>query len=490
MEWLAKAYRPDKRDLRILAIAGVVMVLWNLICWQFPFFWDTVLNSKIAHWYLESGFSSLTVPESLDAGHPPFFNLYLALVWKVTGSALWAAHLAMLPFLLILLVQFWKLCLRFLPANLRPVAMILLFCEPTFLAQSSMITPDIVMVSLFLTSVNAILEGRRTLLTVVLVGMAASTFRGILAVPAIFLIEVGMAWMNGVRKPNWIKLGPYLPVAGLTLLWLWVHYQAVGWLLTPPPETYGAHRKLVGVTDVLRNLGIVGWRFLDFGRIAVWLILLGTIIAGSRSGRGIKILWQEQTDSRKLLVMFLAPAAFLTLLFIPFSNPIGMRYFLVCYLILMLGVTWLVGQSIAEKWQKWVLGLMGLVLVSGHFWVYPDQIAKSWDSSLAHIPWFVMDHLPESEILEKEAAEMVLCTDFPMLAPLKYSYVTDKPGLNWQDVKEIPSLTDCDCVLWSNISNGFEGESRKILQDRSLFEERLSTQSVQVKMTIYQRVSD
>lgn len=489
MEWLAKAYRPDRRDLRILALAAAVMVLWNLISWQFPFFWDTVLNSKIAHWYLESGFSSLTVPESLDAGHPPFFNLYLALVWKVTGTELWAAHLAMLPFLLILLVQFWKLGMRFLPGGLRPAAMILLFCEPTFLAQSSMVTPDIVMVSLFLCAVNAVLERKRTLLAVVLVGMGASTFRGILAVPAIFLIDVGLAWMSGVRKPNWIKIWPYLPVAGLTLLWLWVHYRAVGWLLTPPPETYGAHRKLVGVGDVLRNLGIVGWRFLDFGRIAVWLVLFGIVFMAGRSGQGIGKVWKEKPDLRKLWVMFLAPAALLTVLFIPFSNPIGMRYFLVCYLILMLGVIWLVGELVKERWRKWLLAFMGLVLLSGHFWVYPDNIAKSWDSSMAHFPWFMIDDLPQSVFEQGEAETKVLCTDFPMLAPRKYSHVTDKPGLNWQDIKEMDAVTDCDCVLWSNLSNGFEGQTMQILKDKSLFRERMSAQSVQVKMVVYRRVA-
>jgi hypothetical protein len=480
----ASSYRPEKRDLRILGIAALVMVIWNVISWQFPFFWDTVLNSKIAHWYLESGFSSLTVPESLDAGHPPFFNLYLALVWKVTGPALWAAHLAMLPFLLILLVQFWKLCLRFLPAGMRPAAMILLFCEPTFLAQSSMVTPDIVLVSLFLCSVNAVLEGNRRLLSVALVGLAAATFRGILAVPAIFLIEVGIAWVNGVRKPNWIKIGPYLPVAGLTLLWLWAHYRAVGWLLTPPPETYGAHRQVVGVLDMIRNLGIVGWRFLDFGRVGIWLVLLGVLVF---SGRPNQI---QKSQFRKLLVMFLAPAALLTVLFIPFSNPIGMRYFLVCYLLLMLGVIWLVGQLVAKRWRKWVLGFMGLALLSGHFWVYPDNIAKSWDSSLAHVPWFMMDDLAKGVFEEGEAEKQVLCTDFPMLASRKYSYVTDKPGLKWQDIKEMNTINQCDCVLWSNISNGFEGPEMQKLKDTRYFKVRMSAQSVQVKMIVYQRVDD
>jgi hypothetical protein len=199
-------------------------------------------------------------------------------------------------------------------------------------------------------------------------------------------------------------------------------------------------------------------------------------------------LWREKPALRKLLLMFLAPSALLTVLFIPFSNPIGMRYFLVCYLLLMLGVIWLVGQLVAKRWRKWVLSFMGLALLSGHFWVYPDNIAKSWDSSLAHVPWFMMDDLAKGAFQEGEAEKQVLCTDFPMLASRKYSYVTDKPGLKWQDIKEMNSINQCDCVLWSNISNGFEGRDMQTLDNELLFSKRMSAQRLQVKVVLYKQV--
>ncbi|HHG85364.1 MAG TPA: hypothetical protein ENJ82_11515, partial [Bacteroidetes bacterium] len=170
----------NRQDLRILLIAGTLMVLWNIYCWQFPFFWDNVLNAKIAHWYLDTGFSQLTVPEGLDAGHPPFFSLYLAVVWRLTGGASLAiAHVAMLPFLLLLLVQYYKLAVRLLPENGKLWALAFLVCEPTFLAQSSMLTPDIALVSLFLLCLNALMDGRRGLQAVAMTLMAAVTFRGI-----------------------------------------------------------------------------------------------------------------------------------------------------------------------------------------------------------------------------------------------------------------------------------------------------------------------
>jgi hypothetical protein len=473
--------RSIPRDRLALWISLLAITVWNVISWQFPFFWDTVLNSKIAHWYLESGFSQLTVPEQLDAGHPPFFNLYLAGIWSVLGRSLITAHLAMLPFLLLLVWNFWKLAVRFLPKNVRLAAMVLLFCEPTFLAQSSMITPDIVLVSMFLTSINAIWEGKRVWLSLALIVMAASTFRGILAVPSIFFIDASWAWQNGRKRPNWRGLLPYLPVGFLTLIWLWVHYQAVGWLLTPPPETYGAHRKLVGIGELLRNLGIVGWRFLDFGRVAVWLVVLGGAVwAGKRH-------WRENPALRKLILAFLMPAALFTLLFIPFSNPIGMRYFLVAYLLLLLLAAWVIGKWENGRLRGVVLALTAVVLVSGHFWVYPDGIAKSWDSSLAHVPYFSLRKEMIREMDQQDIPMNAVCTDFPLLADPRYAELVDGALFHWKDIKEENSLHFCEYVLWSNISNGFEGEIVETLQSEIQYNLQTELRAGAIRMRLYQR---
>ncbi|MEK7253678.1 MAG: hypothetical protein AAB316_02970, partial [Bacteroidota bacterium] len=65
-----------------------------------PFFWDTIqLASKHAHFFYDTDFQSLILPENIDSGHPPAFGMYLALVWKIFGKTLTVSHFAMLPFL-------------------------------------------------------------------------------------------------------------------------------------------------------------------------------------------------------------------------------------------------------------------------------------------------------------------------------------------------------------------------------------------------------
>ena len=215
-----------KPDRRLVIVASLLMMVWNVISWRFPFFWDTVLSSKIAHWYLETGFSQLTVPENLDAGHPPFFGMYIALAWQVFGRSLAVAHIAMLPFLGLLLWQYLRLAKRWLSDRGCIWAMALLFCEPTFLAQSSMVSSDIALVAFYLLAFNACLDDRRAVVALALPLMAAMSFRGIMMVPLLFATEVLIAWFSGARKPNWLKIWPYLPVALLTATWLWIHLKA------------------------------------------------------------------------------------------------------------------------------------------------------------------------------------------------------------------------------------------------------------------------
>jgi len=74
------------------------------------FFWDALLQaSKYAQFYYENNFGQLLVSADLDAGHPPLFGIYLAGIWKIFGQSLVVSHFAMLPFLLGIVWQVYRL---------------------------------------------------------------------------------------------------------------------------------------------------------------------------------------------------------------------------------------------------------------------------------------------------------------------------------------------------------------------------------------------
>ena len=44
--------------------------------------------------------------------------------------------------------------------------------------------------------------------------------------------------------------------------------------------------------------------------------------------------------------------------------------------------------GIEKKLTRWIYFISLAGLLSGNFWIYPDQIAKGWDSTLAHLPYY------------------------------------------------------------------------------------------------------
>ncbi len=459
-------------------IGSVLVVGWVLLCSQFPFFWDNILNSKLAHWYLETDFSRLMPPEAMDAGHPPFFNIYLAGWWAIFGKSLLVAHLSMIPFLLGILWQWQKLCQRYLSPRYANWGLFILVLQPTLLAQSSMVSPDIALVCFFLMALNAELEKKRILLILATVGMMMVTFRGILMVPSVFLVGFLLQknwkdWKGTFGRILW-----YLPVAAITLAWLLYHWKVQGWLLSPPAETYGAHREILGFGGILRNLGIIGWRFLDYGMVFVWIFFLVAVTVRFR---------ELKTDPKfkELFLVFLVLTSWLTFLLIPFSNPIGHRYFAAHFLLFCL-LTLRAIELVETAWRRWAVPvLLGIGLLGGHFWVYPDKIAQGWDSNLAHWAFFHLEKKYPYSVTEK--LEGMTCSDFPMLSSSKYRYVIDKYSFDrYHSIAEVP-WEDCESIVWSNVSNGYSDEQLEELKNGDIWELVEGGEILNVGLYVYRR---
>ncbi|HEX2898300.1 MAG TPA: hypothetical protein VHS96_01135 [Bacteroidia bacterium] len=469
----------QRNDYLLLALAGGLILVWNVISWRFPFFWDTVLNSRTASWYLQTGFSQVTVPEILDAGHPPFFSLYLAGIWKLFGRSLTVSHLAMLPFLGFLLVQFHRLTLRWLGPQGRVWAMALLFCEPTFLAQASMVTPDIALVAFYLLAINSLLSNKRAWTAVALVLMASMSFRGILMVGTVFLTDVALAWLSGHRRPNLRKIWPYLPVAALTALWMWVHWRAVGWLMSPPPETYGGQRQVLGIGGIARNVALIGWRLMDFGRVFLWaFVAIGALAIGRRKLLQLPAIGQA-------MAAMLALVGGLALLFAPFSNPPGHRYFLAGYLLLVA-----VAAGLAElgEWKpKWKAALVAVMLgmATGHLWMYPRGVAQGWDASLAHVPIFSLQVDANAYLNAQGISPQEVCADFPLLHSPEHTRLEPVHGQAWY--RNFLDEADCEWALVSNINNGYTTEQLDDFEQADQWEMKREFQNCRLFIRIYHR---
>lgn len=430
----------------------ICIVLFSL---NNPFFWDSIHYSKAANYFFDTNFKSLILPLDLDAGHPPFFGIYLAFIWKIFGKNLIISHLSVLPFVMVIYWQLYRLVNHFFEEKHQQIVLILLALEPTLLTQSTMVSNDLVLVFFYLLGVNAIIKTNRILLFISLIGMAVVSTRGIIACPALFITDI--LWNKYFEKLK-SDLRLIIPYALFVLIigtWLSYHYIQTGWVFTTPSPNWAEHRQISGVITMLKNIGIIGWRIIDFGRLGIWLIFLITIPIL------IKNKLYQKTDFQKLMLLALSPLLIFSLAFIPFTNPIGHRYYMVFYLLFTLLAYYAIINCMTEKKVLYASCFGITSLLFGHFWIYPDNIAKGWDSTLAHITYFSERKAMINYIRESKIPFSQVGTDFPNVAGLKY---TDLENTKESFVEK--DLSEQKLIFQSNIFNGFSDEELNELKTK------------------------
>ena len=150
-----------KKNIGIIGFClfAFLFVLLNILNSGNFFTWDTIqLGSKHAHWYYGNNFRDILLPDSMDSGHIPFFGFYLALSWKLFGKTLLVSHLSILPFTLGIIWQTLILVKKYFPWYYILPAMAIILLDPTLLTQSTLVSPDILLVFFFLLGLLSIIS--------------------------------------------------------------------------------------------------------------------------------------------------------------------------------------------------------------------------------------------------------------------------------------------------------------------------------------------
>ncbi len=474
-------------DRRLFRIGTGVAALIALMSLPLPFFWDSILlGSEVGQHFLAEGLDAWILPNALDSGHPPGFGWYLALWWTALGPTLPVAHLAMFPVLVMIWWNFYRLLLTLLPGPSleasRALAAGLLILEPTFAAQAIHIGPDLMLLAFYLGALNAIINRRPWILTLLLIGMGMVSLRGCFGVASLwftalilerhgaFLTASGAAHhgknirnsrhSSHTRQPvkdrkhagsssrifNKFTLIPFVAATAVITGWLCWHALKTGWFLVNPQSAWSSSHGFAGITGMLRNLGLVAWRVLDFGRLVLWV-----------PGLAWFILWWKNRKSDlpefRLILVFAVPLLTFTVALLPFSNPIAHRYFLMVFVLALPWFAFRICQLEISRRQFFLIMVVAM-LGFGHRWIYPDKIAKGWDASLAHLPYFSLMSKAWAEIPEPG----LVYTEFPLYKPMQ----SIRPGSSQQreSFQKVPgNWLDCDYVLYSNIINDIPDEA-------------------------------
>ena len=418
------------------------------------FFWDTVqLGSIHGQFYFDNNFNSFFLPENIDSGHPPTFGIYLAVVWKIFGKNLAISHFAMLPFLLGVIFYLEKLGKYFFQNSIFTFAFILLLIvDPCLAGQAVLVTPDIVVAFFFLMSLDGILNEKRKILALGIIGLCMISMRGIMVAAAIFSLDFLNYFFILKKefklKSVFVNTLPYSLGVGLGMSFLLFHYLKTGWIGYHENSPWAPAFKKVDFAGAVKNMVVLGWRLIDFGRIFLWLVLLILNINIFRKKQRLDFKTQQ------LLILFSTLIFFLTPALIIHKMLLGHRYLLPIFLIIDFIAVYFIFKYV--KTRTWKIAFFTVCLVGlslGNFWVYPKKISQGWDSTLAHLPYYKLRNEMIDFIEKEEIPFKKIGSAFPNLLSVKFIDLK-----NSEKHFEEKDLSRQEYIFYSNIFNDFSDE--------------------------------
>ncbi len=431
-----------------LAFAVTFLVRNNL------FFWDTVqLASKHGHFFYETNFSSLILPEEIDSGHIPAFGMYMAFCWKLFGKSLAVSHFSILPFLLGIGFYLLKIGRFLVGEKHAPWLLLLCFADPVLAGQSVLVSPDVVLICFFLMGLYAILVDKKDwLLLLATVGLGLTSMRGMMVAVGLFVFSLPNLGGNFKLPPKLFfkKIAPFVPGGLIAMAFLYYHWQQTGWIGHHAGSPWSPSYERVGFQGFTKNIAVLGWRMLDFGRVFICFVFLLLVKRVFQ-----KKLFEKQPQLGRMIVL----SIIIFLVTIPtqfiYKGLLAHRYFLPFFISLHMLLCYLIfgNEKIRMPFgfhRKWLAVLIIVGLLTGNLWVYPKKISQGWDSTLAHLPWYGLVGKAQQYLTKEKIPYDIVGTAFPNIGERGlYELDGRQEGFVEKDFQR-------NCyILYSNIMNDF-----------------------------------
>ncbi len=408
---------------KAIIVSTVLAAILIALVQDNPFFWDTLSQaSRRSSWFFHEGFGTFLLPYEIDSGHPTGFNLYLASIWSFFGRTLVVSHWAMLPILIGIYYQIFRLVERYFSSSSTWLAFILIATDVTLLAQATLVAPDLVLVLGYLSGIRGLVEQKKGWVIVGSILLVSVSLRGIFGLAALGCTAL---LFSGTGDRQWnlrnlVDLAlPFIPAFLVLIAFNGWHYAQTGWIFSTPNPAWAGHREVLGFSGIARNLAVLSWRLLDFGRWIYWLVF----------AVAMWFWWRSKWNySKKELQLVIWPAVFLVVIstaMVLLSNPITHRYLLPA----LLGLNTLGAYLILEKaplnLRKWIFAIVLISQLTGHLWIYPKHIAQAWDGSLAYLPYFQLREDVIQFAQEQDISLADIATEFPTIGPLDWHYLNN-----------------------------------------------------------------
>ena len=243
-----------------------------------PYFWDELgVYSRAALYMFDHQISLMpnALPSELSRGHPLLCAAIFGLGYKIFGSDVWAGHLTALLFSCGLLYLLYRFAKDFFGHKTATLACVLLAVQPVFIAQSSMVLPEI-MLAFFCTAALYAYVSERFILLALFSTLAILVKETAVVLPcSIGLIEFFKVVRTGLiekrfDKQNIIKFCLICMPLAAWGIFLLVQKMQNGWFFFPLHTDYISF----SFASILSRLGYyLSFMFKGQGRY-VWSILI------------------------------------------------------------------------------------------------------------------------------------------------------------------------------------------------------------------------
>ncbi len=396
------------------------------------FFWDTVqLASKHGHFFYENDFSSLLLPDAIDSGHPPFFGMYVALFWKIFGKTLIISHLSMLPFLMGITLQALKFGEKILGEWQTFLFILILKINPIMAGQSALVSPDIPLAFFFLLALNSIFKENNfknnILLSLAILFLSMISMRGMMVAAALFIFQVYLQYFKNVRLneksshfskiTNLVK--PYLLGGLCALSFLSFHFYKKGWIGYFPGSEWADAFQRVDFQGFIKNCIVLTWRLVDSGHLILWFIIVFLVFHFYRIQKTQLNIYKFRT-TQILVALLIILTVVLSPTLLIYKGLLQSRYLLPIYLIINILCLKLISDLKAGVLQNTFFSLSIAALLSGHYWIYPQPIATSWETTIAHLPYYRLRNEMIGFIKKEKIPFDQIGTAFPNTSSFKF----------------------------------------------------------------------
>ncbi len=260
---------------------------------------------------------------------------------------------------------------------------LLIMIEPTLLAQYSIASPDFILLTAFIISIRAILENKKGLLAVGIFFLCLINMRGVFAGAIVFAVDI---YKSTRRRDANVKsliksLLTYLPTFIVLCVYYAEYFIINGWFFKN--SGYSDHYAIPhSLMRILTHIAEFGLRNLENGRFAMWGLSIYVFF------RMVKRKTLIPENEKMLYWIFFLLIGLYTLFIFITQMPFSARYFMPYFCILtILVISGLIRYFDAKKVRVAFVILLAFEL-TGNLWIYPDKIAKSWDCTIAHLPYY------------------------------------------------------------------------------------------------------